>query len=732
MRLVPLLLLTLMGCSDAAAPPVESPADTTPESPSETPVPTPEPIDPTSLVGMFVGTSAFGFNTGAILPGATRPFGLVRLSPDTGDAEKGSSFGVFHAAGYRYEDPFVLGFSHYHLVGTGVADGGTLLVTPSVGDPAARTTWQGYRFPLDHGREAAEPGYYKLATDAFTAELTATERTGLHRYTFAPTDSALVVIDLGHALGSGTASGQATVDPVTGEVSGSIHNLGSLSDRYGGYTLYFVLRPSRVPASSHPFDSGLTLRFDATSDPVIELRVGISFVDVDGARENLVAEAGGFDVARAAAHDAWRKALGVVEVEGGTDTRRRLLYTALYHAQLMPTLLSDVDGRYRGLDQEVHTADGFSYYSDLSLWDTYRTLHPLATILFPDRQRDFLRSLERMAKDWGGLPRWPLATGECGSMVGTSADIVLGDSVSKGLTDFDVAATYDVARVTAVGPAPAGRTGRDGIEQYMALGYCPADQVGGSVAKTLEYSLDDYCLSKVAEHLGEDGDADLLGARGASWAHLFDPVQGFVAPKNADGSVPEYSPTMQSDFYVEGDAWQYLFMVPHDAPRLVSLLGGPEAFTAKLTTFMEGGRDLFDWMIPNAYYYHGNEPDIGAPALFAFGGRPDLGRKWMEWVADTAYSLEPGGLAGNDDGGTLSSWYVFAAAGLFPLPCTGGYVHTAPLFDRVVWHLPGGDLDVRRGVAGAAPTLGGAPIDGPTVAHDALVHGAMLVLPPAP
>ena len=728
------------------------PPDSTPPEDASADATEPPPFDPLPLVDLFVGTGAMGFNVGALQPGATTPFGMVRLSPDTGD-EHGAALGVFHAGGYRYEDPWILGFSYIHLVGTGVADYGNLLVAPAVGSAGDFVTWEAYRFAHDPAREHAEPGYYRVeaAERGVTAELTATPRTGLHRYTFPATEDALLVVDVTHTLGEGIAGDSAvTVDAATGELHGFVHNVGEFSKRYGGFRLYFVIAPSRPPTGVGVFDaqgyrggeteaggahSGAVLRFDARQDPEVVLRVGISFVDEAGARQNLAAEATGrsFDDVRAAAAATWRDALLRVTVEGGTDTRRGLLYTALYHAQLMPTLLTDTDGRYRGLDQEVHTAEGFTYYSDLSMWDTYRTFHPLAALLFPDRQLDFLRSLVAMARDGGGLPRWPLATGYTGSMIGTSADIVIGHSVALGQTDFDVAAAYDAARVTAMGPAPAGHPGRDRIAEYMTLGWVPSDLANGSVSKTLEYTLDDYCLARVADHLGRTEDRALLDARSGNWKALYDPVTGFLAPRRADGTFEPYTPEELGDHYTEGTAWHYLFMVPHDVPGLVTVLGGPEAFTDRLSSLMSKGRDAFQMLIPNSYYWHGNEPIIASPWLFGFAGRPELSRGWVQWVADSAYQLEPGGLAGNDDGGTLSSWWIFAAAGFYPLPCTGEYVLGAPLFDRVHLALPGGALEVRLDPDPAAPPrLNDAAWTAPTVPHSALLGGATLTLPAPP
>ena len=745
----------------------DSSPDTAPDAAddAEDDATTPPPPAPVDVADLFVGTGLDGINFGGVFPGAAVPFGMVKLSPDT-EGTVPHTQGVTHAGGYLYLDTEAMGFSHIHLSGVGSTDYGNVLVTPQVGDPVALTAKEGAaNLPLDHELEDASPGYYRLrvAEPPILCEVTATERTGAHRYTFggaggAATGSAvpegLILVDITHALGDGhvTAS-DVSVDATTGEVTGSLHNNGQFTNRFDGYDLFFVLRPSRAPTGVGVFDaagyhpevthaegtrSGVVLRFDTAADPVVELRGAVSWVDLDGARANLDAELPGadFDAVRAAARAQWEDALGRLEVEGGTPTRRAMLYSMLYRAMMMPTLFTDADGRYRGLDKEIHTAEGFTYYSDLSMWDTYRTFHPLMSLLYPERQRDFLRSLERMARDGGTMPQWPLAVGYSGSMIGTSADVVLGDAFLKGFGDIlgDLEATYQVMWTMANNPASLGHPGRDQVPEWLAHGYVPDDADNGSVSKTLEYAIDDACLAHVATQAGHPDDAALLSERAGWYEHQWDPATQFFAPRLSDGTFREYSPTVADDAYVEGSAWQYLWLVIHDPQGLVALLGGPDTFTERLTKFVQLGKERFDFALPNAYYWHGNEPDIHAPFLFGYGGRPDLARVWTTWYADHAYELRPGGLAGNDDGGTLGAWYVFAAMGIYPMVCTGDYALSAPLFDRLVLHRDEGDIEIRLGDdPDAAPTWNGAPLPRDfAVAHDVLAPGGTLVLPPAP
>lgn len=392
----------------------------------------------------------------------------------------------------------------------------------------------------------------------------------------------------------------------------------------------------------------------------------------------------------------------------------------------MPHLMTDVDKRYRGIDKGVRTATDFTYYSDMSLWDTYRTFHPLANLLFPDFQRDFLHSLVQMAEDGGSLPRWPLSVGYGGSMLGNSAANVFADAMLAGSPDFPLEKAYEAARRVSMGDVPEGKPGLSGLDPYLTHGYVPDDVVGGAVARTLEYSTNDACIAKMAEALGRTEDAAAFGARSKYYANTFDAQGGFFAPKNLDGTFANYSPTSLESPFVEGTAWHYLFMVPHDVPGLITTLGGTDTFVSRLEEFMVEAENTHNPILPNAWYYHGNEPDLLASFLFTHAGRRDLTAKWTAWIADHWYALTPGGMAGNDDGGTLSSWYVFAASGLYPLSCTGEYTLGDPLFDRVVWHLPGGDLVIEQ--SADEPTLGGTAWTKPSIPHTRLVNGAELRL----
>jgi len=687
-------------------------------------------------VDVFTGTDSLGFGVGSAFPGPALPFGMARPGPDT--RGETSTLWSLHCSGYRWTDPYIAGFSAMRLHGTGTPDYGIVALQPVVGWAAPKRTQREYKLAKDFDSEVAGPGWYSvdLATDAgpVTVDLTATLRTGLHRYTFPPDagPDAGVLLDISHVLPEMTFhEGELTDAAGDGSTwEGRLHYNGSYSGRHGGETAWFVIRFDRPPTSSEtwtPEDPdadpdepllGAFLRFD-TATPVLA-RVGLSYVDLDGARAALDTELGDadFEGTRAAAETAWEDALSAFQVAGGDEASRANFATSAYHALLMPTLFTDVDGRYRGFDGEIHTADGWTYYTDFSLWDTYRTLHPLLNFVDPARQVDFVRSLLTMGEqgDIGRVPQWPLGTGYTNGMVGDPAHIAIADAVIRGLGAdvLDAQAVLDQLLESA--------TLRDRWDQWDPKGWLAADEGDDSVAVTLEFAWADAALAELAEYVG-DPRAEALRARSIGYRELFDAETGFLRPRNADGSWPEpFDPLLTGPEYVEGNAWHYSWMAPHDADGLIALFGGPEPFVAKLEQFFLGALDDPEFSFPSSYYWHGNEPSIHAAYLFALAGRPDLTRQWSRWIEETRYFTGPDGLSGNDDAGTLAAWYVLSAAGLYPVAGTLDYVLGTPRFEAV--RLGRGDaaitvrdplglrlLDPRAPVE---PTLDGALV-GPTL-----------------
>lgn len=707
----------------------------------------------TQWVHPWIGTGGLGYGVGSTFPGPQRPFGMARPGPDTASAQGAIEF--MHCAGYSYADDRVLAFSQARMHGTGIADYGHIGLMPALGMSAEKTTDAGHALRFIHGDENATVGYYRVVLEgAITAELTATDHVGMHRYTFPPREDATVIVDLAHSLPAGRArDAHATLDPVTGEVSGWAHLDGSYSERFGGMRVYFVARPSRVPTAHGTWNraglqmnsteaagapSGVWMQFDTRTTSTVTVAVGLSYTDLDHARMNLDAEArdGDFDRVRRESIEVWERALSVVDVDGRADADFSMMYTALYHAMLMPTASGDVDGTYRGIDGMVHHAEGFRYYTDFSLWDTFRTLHPLLTLVAPDRQRDMLRSLMAMAEQRGSMPRWPLGTGETGGMVGESADVVFADSYVKGIRDFDLRAAYGLLRRTAVpGAAPMGVSPREDLDAYATLGWVPIEAGDKSASVTLEYAYDDRALARLAEAAGETADAAMLLARSRNWRNLYDRTTGFLLGRRRDGSFPTVVSDRQwQDWYAEGTAWQYMFYAPHDLDGLAEVYGGRDALLGRVAQMFDNSSEERRTALPPAYYWHGNEPDLVNAYVFAALDDPSTTATWARWALRANYRDAPDGLAGNDDGGTLSAWFVFSAMGLFPIAGEPYYLVGSPIFTRTVLHLPGGNVEIDAANASESAmyvqraTLDGAALTRPRVDHSALAHGATLRL----
>ena len=696
---------------------------------------TPGAVDLLSRVDPFIGTGGAGFSQGSASPAASAPGGMVKVGPDT--SGESSPLGIAHCSGYWYEDPYAVAFSHTRLHGTGASDGGAIGFSPTT---APSVDWKVYRNLMDKSSEVASPGFYSVDLPGVaTVELGASTRAAHHRYSFEGEERWLT-LDLGHTAADHDVL-ESWMELGASEITGFVRMAGSLSGGYGGQPTWFVAQFS-TPWT----EAGLWVEEEATEALVrvegravaatlsfegdVEVRVGISAVDLEGARNNLEEEipAWDFDQVVSRTEGRWAEALSAFEVVGGTLPEQRMFASALYHALLMPTNFTDVDGRYRGLDQEVHTAKGWTYYTDFSLWDTYRTLHPLMILAFPEIASDHARSLADMGIRRGELPVWPQGVGETYVMIGNAAEVVLAESAGKGVTGFDERRAFATAHAQATLPGATGA--RDDLTALLEHGYVPSDLGGGSVAKTLEYAIDDASLSMWAERLGHEELAESYAVRARAYAHVFDAETGFMRPRRSDGTFDPLVETDWSDAYVEGNAWQYTFLVPHDAGGLADLFGGPDLLAEKLDAFFSLSERWVPDYAPAPYYWHGNEPDLHAAFLYGATGLPEQTGRWARWVRETHYTDGPDGLAGNDDGGTLSSWYVFAALGLYPLNGTLDYVVSAPLFDSVrlttsenSWLTITGEGE---GSLSERVLLDGEEWTVPVVSHDQLVHSSRL------
>ncbi len=708
------------------------------------------PYDPLAYVDPFIGTGGIGAQVTGLTPGASAPFGMTLVGPDT----RHSAYGAppfYHFGGYHYDDDLIDGFSHTHSHGMGVNDYGGIPVMPRDGWDPAWTEVPGRSAPFAHDREWAGPGWYAvdLLDQDIHVEIAATTRGAHHRYTFPAGARPVVLFDLGHTLGTVTvASADLSVDVGRGEVVGTQVLNGAYSGRYGGARHHFVavLDPAPVaggawsdPAAPEPGATscagptcGAWLEFpDGTAE--VHLRLAMSWVDHDGARANLDAELPDldFDARRAEVEAMWRDKLGAVRVRGGTDADLRAFHTAHYHAMLFPSRQEDVDGRYRGVDQQIHVVN-HPYYSDFSMWDTFRTAHPWYALTDPVAQRDFAQSIVQMTRDGGSVPRWPLAHGYTGGMVGTPADQILSGTVLKGIEDWDWEYALDRAVEHAFGPQE--QASRGGIEGYVERGWVAWEDTGAPASNTLEFAWSDHALAEWATRAGREDDAARLREQSGNWRHTWDPGMGFFRGRHADGSFdpPIDDHAWEADF-VEGNAWHYLWYVPWDVPGMIEVQHGGDtaAFLDKLRRYWSDVAAEPDDLLPDDWYWHGNEPVLHYAALGSLAGDQAVTADAARWIAEHRYGDGPEGLDGNDDGGTLSAWFLFHAIGLYPVAGTDRYAIGSPIFERVEIDRPDGTWviaaprasDATRYVQAAR--AGQERLDRPVLTHDQLARGEL-------
>lgn len=709
-------------------------------------------------VDPFIGTDDGRFQNLNCFPGAVLPFGMVSVSPDTtsdGDVDAGK-----HAAGYLGSDPYILGFSHVRHQGTSTPDLGVALVTAARGDATDLVTPDGYR--STKANEVASPGSYAvdLVDHDVHAEVTASRRAGHHRYTWGDRDADHhVVVDMGHALPGVTALAQTVSwDAARSTLTGSVIHAGRFS--VGAplpFQTHVVLKfdpaPSEVRlrdgtglydvADLDGLDLGAVLTFDGAEQ--VEVRVGVSTVDAGGARTNLREEVQQrFEANLRDAEEAWENALSSVRIEGGTAAERRMFTTALYHSFVVPSSGDDADGRYRGLDGEIHTTET-PYFTNFSMWDTYRTTHPLITLARPRRAQQLAASLVQMADDGGYLPRWPFGFAYTNTTVGSSADIVLADTYARGVDGFDAEAALDAMVLTATEPVASGTffNGREAVTEYLDLGYVPVDSEDpnlfeGSprtVTRTLEYAIADGAIADLATRLGDTEVAEAAATRARSYTHLWDAPTKTFRGRTRDGSwVSPWSQTAGGgESFYGGNAWQYAWMVPHDMAGLIDLHGSDEAFVTALEAFFTTAKADLDAKADGevwgtSAYWHGNEPDIHAAYLFVAAGRPDLTQHWADWVARAFYDDTANGYAGNEDAGALSAWYVLTSLGLYPVPGTDVWIVGRPAFEAAEIRMPDGSLLTIEapGAGPDQPYVAGLLLDGDAIDRAWLRHGELV------
>jgi predicted alpha-1,2-mannosidase len=709
--------------------------------------------DFTRYVNPFVGTGAHGHT----FPGATVPHGFVQLSPDTREANWDGS------SGYHYSDSIIYGFSHTHLSGTGIPDYCDILFMPTTGAPqlsakGGEKAENGYASKFSHQNEKAESGYYsvKLDDDNIFAEMTATARAGFHRYTFPQSDEANIVLDL-------TWRDKVLDSEIRIVNERTIEGFRRSSSWAKDQIVYFAAEFSKpfealtsngetiTAVGSKGEKAKAVFRFKTKENEKILLKVGISAVDADGARKNLKTEIPdwNFERIRQNAKRAWQKELSAIEVSGGTEAESTNFYTALYHAKIAPNVFQDVDGRYRGMDKKIHTANNSVNYTIFSLWDTFRGAHPLYTIVDQKRTVDFINTFIRQYEQGGRLPVWELAGEETDTMIGYHAVSVIADAMSKNIKGFDYEKAFEAAKHSA-------ELDHFGLAAYKRRGYISSEDEQESVSKTLEYAYNDYCIANMALILeakkidilrkkgidrgrGYFKDYEKYAARSGYFENLYDTEMGFMRPKQNGGFVSPFEPQEVTFHFTEGNSWQYSFFVPQDVSRLIELHGGRAQFVKKLdelftTQTKLSGREQPDITGLIGQYAHGNEPSHHIVYLYNYAGAPEKTQFYARKIMDDFYKPTPDGLIGNEDCGQMSAWYVLSALGFYQVnPSEPIYAFGTPLFKEARINLENGKTFTIRasGVSKQnfyikSARLNGKVYDKSFITHDQIMSGGIL------
>ncbi|MDQ4120556.1 MAG: GH92 family glycosyl hydrolase [Acidobacteriota bacterium] len=703
--------------------------------------------DLTRYVNPFIGTGAHGHT----FPGATVPHGFVQLSPDTREANWDGS------GGYHYSDSIIYGFSHTHLSGTGIPDYCDILFAPYISKEdfwqakQGDDTTKGFASRFSHDNEKAEAGYYSvlLQDENILAEMTATARAGFHRYTFPETtNEAKIALDL------------AWRDKV---LDSEIKIVGN--NRIEGFRrseswakdqiVYFVAEFSKPFETVIVKNTGVqpeiwkygeqslntkgknikaSFSFKTAKGEKILLKVGISAVDVEGARRNLKAEIPdwNFEKVRQEAKRAWQKELSSIEVSGGTEAELTNFYTALYHTKIAPNVFQDVDGRFRGLDKKIHQVKGFTNYTVFSLWDTFRAAHPLYTIVDQKRSVDFINTFLAQYEQGGRLPVWELAGEETDTMIGYHAVSVIADAMAKGIKGFDYEKAFAASKHSA-------ELNHFGLEAYKRRGYISMEDENESVSKTLEYAYNDFCIAQMARILGKKDDYEKYIQRSRYFENLFDAETGFMRPKQNGGFVRPFEPQEVTFHFTEANSWQYSFFVPHDVSRLIELSGGRTSFIKKLdelftTDAKLSGREQPDITGLIGQYAHGNEPSHHIAYLYNYAGAPEKTQFYARKIMDEFYRPTPDGLIGNEDCGQMSAWYVLSSLGFYQVnPSNPIYAFGTPLFKEARINLENGKTFTIKAPAVSpkgfyikSVRLNGKPHTKAFITHDEIMRGGSL------
>ncbi len=690
----------------------------------------------TDFVDPFIGTAMHGHT----YPGAAYPFGQVQLSPDNGTQ------GWDWCSGYNYSDSTIAGFSHLHLSGTGIGDLADISFLPAGSEVKFSEGEKNedfvkrYAGKYSHDQETAKAGYYAvtLKNSNIKAEFTVSERAGLHRYTFPESGENNIIINLGFAINWDKPYKSSLKLENDTLVTGSRLSNGWAADQH----LYFAVRFSEPVTKSIITTVGGKERVVGCfsfSDKVVLAKVGLSSVSVENALENIDATFAGwnFEDTRKAASDAWERQLGKIKIQSDDQKQKTIFYTSLYHTMVAPALFSDINGEFKGLKGETQKADGYNRYTVFSLWDTYRALHPLFTLTQQPRVNDMVKSMLDHYKQCGILPVWELEGNETFCMVGNHSISVIAEAILKGIGDFDKQLAFEAMKATSL-------FDRDGMGLYDKLGYMPADKVQQSVAKSLEVAVDDWAVAAVAKKLGKTEDAAYFLNRSESYKAYFDKETGFMRGKLTNGQWttpfdPVFSRHEGSD-YTEGNAWQYLWIVPQNVDGLIDLLGGKEKFADKLeqlfnvTEGVKGEQASPDISGLIGAYAHGNEPGHHTTFLFNYCGRPWRTQELNRQIQTTMYKDTPDGLCGNEDCGQMSAWYVLSALGFYPVnPSDLRYQFGSPIVQEATLEIaPATYFTVKAPLASRENKyiqevkLNGTVLDRSYITHEEIMSGGVL------
>ncbi len=639
------------------------------------------PKSPFEHVNPFIGTGGHGHT----FPGATMPFGMVQLSPDT------RLEGWDGCSGYHYTDSVVYGFSHTHLSGTGIPDFGDVLLMPYTGETLYNNGYDGepgYGSSFLKSTEKAQPGYYavNLEDDDIAVQLTTGKRVGFHQYDFNGAKDRQVIIDLAHR---DQVLESKLIQVNEYELTGFRHSKAWAQKQYVFFRIIFD-----QPIQSMEFgdgDQGIKASLAFGEGDQLKVKVAISAVDEEGAKKNLDAEIPDWDFenARTDARLAWESQLNKINVDGGSDQQKEVFYTSLYHTMIAPNLYHDVDGRYRSTDLEIHQDSDFTNHTVFSLWDTYRATHPLYTIIERERTTDFIKTFIKQYEFGGRLPMWELAGNYTDCMIGYHAVPTIADAFVKGIGGFDTEKALESMIHSSM-------QNRLGIAEFRSSGYIPSDVEAESVSKTLEYAYDDWTIAEMANQMGKPEIASVYYQRAQNYKNVFDPSTGFMRARNNNRWFYPFEPAEVNFNYTEANSWQYSYYVPQDVETWIELLGGDEAAEQKLDDIFEAnsetkGREQADITGLIGQYAHGNEPSHHIPYLYNFVGRPDKTQKLVRQIMDELYSDQPDGLSGNEDCGQMSAWLVMSAMGIYSVaPGSTDYILGSPWFERTTINLENG------------------------------------------